>query len=116
MEATAVLVAGVSGRGKAAGETAYFGEVEEVEVMVETVFLGALFSTGLSGGTVTEEVTTGSAGAGTVFTTAMAGEARPAVVSGLTGREQLLFGPCPALLVQVTRNLNVPPGGRSVTL
>lgn len=36
--------------------------------------------------------------------------------SRLTGPELLLEGPCPALLVQVTRNLKVPPGGSSVTL
>lgn len=64
--------------GGAAGEAATFGEVE-VEVMVETVTLGALFWTALRGGTVTEEVATGSGGAGTVFTMATAGEAPPAV-------------------------------------
>lgn len=35
-----------AGRGKATGEVTCFGEVE-VEVMVETVFLGALFWIGL---------------------------------------------------------------------
>ncbi len=64
--------------GGAAGEAATFGEVEVV-VMVESVILAALFWTGLSGGTVTEEVATGSGGAGTVFTMATAGEAPPAV-------------------------------------
>lgn len=34
----------------------------------------------------------------------------------LTGLQQLLYGPCPALFTQATRNLKVPPGGRSVTL
>lgn len=140
---TTILVGDEAGSGKAAGEAAYFGEVEVV-VMVETGILGALFWTGLSRGTVTEEVTGGSGGAGTVFTTATAGGAPPAVKthiqspvqdytqlsavihtltecnipveSRLTGAEQLLYGPCPALLTQVTRNLNTPPCGRSVTL
>lgn len=53
-----------------------FGEVE-VGAMVVGGILGVLFWTGLSGGTVTEEVRTGSGGA--VFTTATAGEAPPAV-------------------------------------
>lgn len=139
------FVVGLEGReGGGMGVTSVldesFGEVE-VEVMVETVTLGALFWTGLSGGTVIEEVT---GGAGTVFTTATAGEAPPAlkiettnndlsvlklcaviyilteykvpVESRLTGAEQLLCGPCPALLTQATLNLKVAPGGRSVTL
>lgn len=54
--------------GGAAEDAASFGEVE---VMVETVILGVLW-TGLSGGT-------GSGGAGTVFTMGTAGEAPPTV-------------------------------------
>lgn len=53
---TTVLDGDVRG-GKAAREAASFGEVE---VMVETDVLGALFWTSLGGGTVTEEVTAGS--------------------------------------------------------
>lgn len=64
--------------GEAAGGGASFGEAE-VEVMEVTGILGALFWAGRSGGTVTEEVTTGSDGAGTVFTTATAGGAPPPV-------------------------------------
>lgn len=71
---TPVLDDDAGGRGKAAGKAACFGEVE---VMVESGILGALFWTGLSGGTATEEVRTGSGGA--VFTTATAGGAPPAV-------------------------------------
>lgn len=96
------------------GEIASFGEVN-VEAMVEAI-LGALFWTGLGGGTVTEEETTGSRAVGTVFITATAGVAPPAFESRLTGWEQLLYGPCPALLMQAMRNLNTPPVGRSVTL
>lgn len=62
--------------------TAFAGEagsVGEVEVVVETGVLGALFWTGLSGSTVTEEVTTCSGGRGTVFTTATVGDAPPSV-------------------------------------
>lgn len=59
------------------GEIASFGEVN-VEAMVEAI-LGALFWTGLGGGTVTEEETTGSCAVGTVFITATAGVAPPAV-------------------------------------
>lgn len=46
------------------------------------------------------------------------GHVHPEVPAGprLTGPEEWLGGPCPALLVQVTRKLKVPPGGRSVTL
>lgn len=58
----------VGGRGNAAE-----GEAGEVEVVI----LGALFWTGLSGGTFIGEVTAGSGGAGTVFTTATEGEAPP---------------------------------------
>lgn len=90
--------------------------VEEVEVMVETVDLGTLFWTGLCEGNVTEEVITGVGGVGAVFTTATVGEAPPTVGAMLTGLQQLLYGPCPALFTQATRNLKVPPGGRSVTL
>lgn len=103
------VTTGLGAVGGGAGEVVSF-----VEVMVETVILGALFWAGLSEGTVTEEVTTG--GAGAVFTIATTGEAPPAVESRLTGAEQLLYGPCPALFTQVTRNLKVPPGGSSVTL
>lgn len=75
---TTILVGDVVGGRKAAGEAESFGEVE-VKVMVETVILGALFWTGLSGGTVTEEVTTVSGGVGMVFTTATVGETASAV-------------------------------------
>lgn len=75
---TTILDGDVAGRGRAAGEAVYFGEVE-LRVVVETVTLGALFRTGLSGGTAIEEGTAGAGGAGTVFTTATAGEAPPAV-------------------------------------
>lgn len=71
----------------AAGMGGSFGE-EEVEVMMETVVLGVLFWTGLSGGMVTEEVTTNTGG--TVFTTAMAGKAPTSVESRLTAAETLL--------------------------
>lgn len=64
--------------GEAAGGGASFGEVE-AEVMAVTGILGALFWAGRSRGTVTEEVTAGSDGAGTVFTTATAGGAPPPV-------------------------------------
>lgn len=60
------------------GVTAILGERdgEEVEVVMETVVLGALFWTGLSGGTVIEEVTIGSV---TVLTMATTGVAPPPV-------------------------------------
>lgn len=118
-----------------AGEDVCF---EELEVM-GAVILGALSSAVLSGGTVTEVVVTGSGGAETVFTTATVGGAPTAVMrdkqikcshavirdrisctipveSRLTGAEELLCGPCPALLQQETRNLKLLPRGRSVTL
>lgn len=111
------------------GGAAFGGEI------VERTVLGGIW-TGLSGGT-------GSGRTGTVFATAVAGGApppekkkhshgfrqqpqrqvahfhpAPEVPAGprLTGPEEWLGGPRPALLVQVTRNLKVPPGGRSVTL
>lgn len=96
----------------AAGEVGSFAEAgeEEEEAKVDTVVLGALPWTGL------EEVTTGSGRVGAVFTTATAREAPPPAGSRRTGAEEPLCGLCPALLTQETRNLKVPPGGRSVTL
>ena len=49
------------------------------DVTGEIASFGALFWTGLGGGTVTEEETTGSGAVGTVFITATAGVAPPAV-------------------------------------
>ena len=65
---TTILDGDVAGRGKATGE------VGEVGVIVETIILGALLWTCLTGGTATEDGAAGSVGVGTVFTMATGGD------------------------------------------